>query len=132
MRYTNEKRCIQSCTNEIQTIESIASPQPSPPHRRGRKVRSVQTKEDVYNRVQTKYNRLSPLSNPKSEKGGLATCTSKIMLRFDLRFSLLCTFFLQHPSIFGQKRINYSKPNWIRSRAHIVINSSAAFTAKRG
>ncbi len=30
----------------------------------------LQTKEVVYNRVQTKYKRLSPFSNPKSEKGG--------------------------------------------------------------
>ncbi len=46
---------------------------------RGRKVRVVQTKRDVYNRVQmkrdvynrvqTKYKRLSPFSNPKSERG---------------------------------------------------------------
>ncbi len=37
---------------------------------RGRKVRGVQTKRDVYNHVQTKYKRLGPFSNPKSEKGG--------------------------------------------------------------
>ncbi len=79
-----KKKRIQLCTNEIQTIESIfeskiriggiACPQPPPP-RRERKVRGVQTKKDVYNRVQTKYKRLSPFSNPKSEKVGLATCT---------------------------------------------------------
>ncbi len=49
----------------------IACPQLSPHSRRGRKVRGVQTKEDIYNRVQTtKYKRLSPFSNPKSEKEG--------------------------------------------------------------
>ncbi len=37
---------------------------------KGRKVRGVQTKKAVYNRVQTKYKRLSPFSNPKSENGG--------------------------------------------------------------
>ncbi len=42
---------------------------PAPPGR-GRKVRGVQTKKDVYNHVLTKYKRLGPFSNPKSEKGG--------------------------------------------------------------
>ncbi len=55
----------------------IACPQPPSPGR-GRKVRGVQMKRVVYNRVQTKYKRLSPFLNPKSEKGGLATCTSSI------------------------------------------------------
>ncbi len=44
----------------------IACP-PSP--WRGRKVKGAQTKKDVYNHVLTKYERLGPFSNPKSEKG---------------------------------------------------------------
>ncbi len=32
----------------------------------------IQTKKDVYNHIVTKYNRLSPFSNPKSEKEGIA------------------------------------------------------------
>ncbi len=44
---------------------------PAPlPQGRGRKVRSVQTKNDVYNHVLTKYKQLGPFSNPKPEKGG--------------------------------------------------------------
>ncbi len=56
---TNKKRRIQSCTNEIQTIAPIfefkikkggdsMSPAPSG---RGRKVRDVQVKKDIYNHV---------------------------------------------------------------------------------
>ncbi len=37
---------------------------------RGR--REVQTKKDVYNHVVTRYKRLSPFSNQKSEKEGMA------------------------------------------------------------
>ncbi len=36
---------------------------------RGRKGRGVRRKKDVYYRVLTKYKRLGPFSNPKSEKG---------------------------------------------------------------
>ncbi len=80
VRCTNKKRCIQSYTNKIQTIESIFeskirnggySMSPAPVGR-GRKVRGVQTKKDVYNHIQTKYKRLSPFSNPKSEMGDIA------------------------------------------------------------
>ncbi len=75
-RCTNKKRCIQSCTNKIQTIEPILESKirnggdsmfPALPGS-DRKVRRVQTKKDVYNHVLTKYKRLSPFSNPKSEK----------------------------------------------------------------
>ncbi len=45
------------------------SPDPPPPSGRGRTVKDIQTKKDVYNHVQTKYKQLSPFSNPKSEKG---------------------------------------------------------------
>ncbi len=66
-RCINEKRSLESCTNKIQMIEpifeykirkrGIACPQPTPPLPPGRgiKVRGVQTKKDVYNRVLTKY-----------------------------------------------------------------------------
>ncbi len=37
-----------------------------------RERREVQTKKDVYNHVVMKYKRLSPFSNPKSEKKGIA------------------------------------------------------------
>ncbi len=40
------------------------------PHQEGRKVEGVQMKEEVFNLVLTKYKRLGPFSNPKSEKGG--------------------------------------------------------------
>ncbi len=53
---------------------------PAPHPGRGRKVRGVQTKEVVYNRVQTKYKRLSSFSNPKSEKGGWRHAPLKVVL----------------------------------------------------
>ncbi len=77
-RSTNKKRRIQSCTNEIQAIEPIfeskirkgrASMSPAPSGR-GRNERGVQTKKGVYNHVLTQYKRLSPFSNPTSEREG--------------------------------------------------------------
>ncbi len=62
---TNEKRRIPLRSNKIQTIEPIFKPKinkregiacSKPLHEEVEKrVRGVQTKKDVYNRVQTKY-----------------------------------------------------------------------------